>query len=68
MARAAQAARVRNIDAYGMEDDTHNNQALKDGAEYIIQGEAEGTSIITSPISMPQGPITRSRAKRFNKH
>ena len=55
---------VRNIDAPSMEDEQDGKPTMEEGAVCTKEGEAVSN---TSPISMPQGPITRGRAKKLQQ-
>ena len=55
---------VRNIDAPSMEDEQDGKPTMEEGAVCTKKGKAVSN---TSPISMPQGLITRSRAKKIQQ-
>ncbi|KAJ8747655.1 hypothetical protein K2173_006502 [Erythroxylum novogranatense] len=52
-------------DIYNSCGDVAGNDANQLGQE---QGREEHEEMISNPIVLPRGPITRSRAKRFSKH
>ena len=47
-----------------MEDEQDGKPTMEEGAVCIKEGETVSN---TSPISMPQGPITRGRAKKLQQ-
>ena len=55
---------VKNIDAPSMDDKQDGKPTMEEGVACTKEGEVMSN---TSPISIPQGLITRSRAKKIQQ-